>query len=108
MYRITITPLLFTEFCMTKIICLVFAASLAQAASFDITQYGTVGNGTTLASAAINKAIDAASVAGGGTVHFPAGTWLSGSIQLKSNVAPYFEQGSTLVATEDRDSGHRG
>jgi Right handed beta helix region len=34
---------------------LVFAASLAQAASFDITQYGAVGNGTTLASAAINK-----------------------------------------------------
>jgi len=43
MYRITITPLLSTEFCMTKITCLVFAASLAQAASFDITQYGAVG-----------------------------------------------------------------
>jgi len=34
-------------------------------------------------------------------VHFPAGTWLSGSIRLKSSVALYFEQGSTLVATED-------
>lgn len=89
---------------MTKMICFLFAASLAQAASFDITQYGAVGNGTTLASAAINKAIDAASAAGGGTVHFPAGTWLSGSIHLKSNVALYFEPGSTLLATENPEA----
>jgi len=99
MSRITITRSLFMEFCMIKITCLLFAASFAQAASFDITQYGAVGNGTTLASAAINKAIDAASAAGGGTVHFPAGTWLSGSIHLKSNVALYLDQGATLLAT---------
>ncbi|HMJ61320.1 MAG TPA: glycoside hydrolase family 28 protein, partial [Bryobacteraceae bacterium] len=89
---------------MTKIACLLFAASFAQAASFDITQYGAVGNGTTLASAAVNKAIDAASAAGGGTVHFPAGTWLSGSIHLKSNVALYLDQGATLLATENPEA----
>jgi polygalacturonase len=92
------------EFCMIKVTCFLFAVSLAQAASFDITQYGAVGNGTTLASAAINKAIDAASAAGGGTVHFPTGTWLSGSIHLKSNVALYFEPGSTLLATENPEA----
>ncbi len=89
---------------MIKATCFLFAASLAQAASFDITQYGAIGNGTTLASAAINKAIDAASAAGRGTVHFPAGTWLSGSIHLKSNVALYFEPGSTLLATENSEA----
>jgi hypothetical protein len=41
---------------MTKITCVLFAASLTQAASFDITRYGAIGNGTTPASAAINKA----------------------------------------------------
>ncbi|HZQ56211.1 MAG TPA: glycosyl hydrolase family 28-related protein [Bryobacteraceae bacterium] len=68
---------------------------------FYITNYGAVGDGNTLDSAAINKAIDAANSAGGGTVYFPPGTWLSGSIHLKSNVALYLEQGSTILATSD-------
>lgn len=68
---------------------------------FDITKYGAIGDGTTLDSPAINKAIDAASSAGGGTVDFPAGTWLSGSIHLKSNVTLYLEPGSTILATAD-------
>ena len=68
---------------------------------FDIAKYGAVGDATTLNSAAIDKAIDAANAAGGGTVYFPAGTWLAGSIHLKSNVTLYLEQGSTILATSD-------
>lgn len=34
-------------------------------------------------------------------MYFPAGTWLSGSIRLKSNVTLYLEQGSTALATSD-------
>lgn len=69
--------------------------------SFNIQNYGAVGDGRTLNSAAINKAIDAASQAGGGIVYFPPGTWLSGSIHLKDNITLYLEQGSTLLATSD-------
>ena len=69
--------------------------------TFDVTKYGAVGDGKTLDSPAINKAIDAAAAAGGGSVYVPAGTFLSGSIHLKSNVALYLDQGSTILATDE-------
>ena len=77
------------------------SAAAGVPGAFDVTKYGAAGDGTALDSAAINKAIDAAAAAGGGTVYFPAGTFLSGSIHLKSNIALYLEQGSTILATAD-------
>jgi polygalacturonase len=41
--------------------------------SFNIRDYGAKGDGTTLDTGAINKAIEVCSAAGGGTVYFPAG-----------------------------------
>ena len=67
---------------------------------FDIRTYGAVGDGKTVDSPAINKAIEAAAAAGGGTVLFPAGTWLCFSIHLKSHVALYLGQGSTILAAD--------
>ena len=87
---------------LLSILCLAGAAAAApEPATFDITKYGAVGDGTTLNSAPINKAIDAASNAGGGVVYFPAGTWLAGSIHLKSNVTLYLADGATILATSD-------
>jgi polygalacturonase len=77
------------------------AAAGAPGRVFDIAQFGAAGDGTTPATAAVNKAIDAAAAAGGGTVYFPAGTYLCGSIHLKSNVALYLDQGSTILAASD-------
>lgn len=68
---------------------------------FDVTQFGAVPDGITLTTSAVNKAIDAAAAAGGGTVYFPAGTYLCGSIHLKSNMALYLDQGSTILASSD-------
>ena len=81
------------------------AASHAPASAglpgvFDIRAYGAVGDGKTVDSPAINKAIEAAAVAGGGTVVFPPGTWLSFSIHLKSHVGLYLSQGATLLAAD--------
>ncbi len=53
-----------------------------QPAFFDVRHYGAKGDGTALDSKAINAAIGAAAAAGGGTVYFPAGGYLSGSIRL--------------------------
>ena len=67
-------------------------------AFFDIRRYGAAGDGKTLDTKAIQSAIDAAERVGGGTVLFPAGTYASYSIHLKSNVALYLDQGATILA----------
>ena len=54
---------------------------------------------------AINRAIDAAASAGGGTVHFPAGTYLCYTIRLKSKVALFLDQGTTILAAETGPGG---
>ena len=70
---------------------------------YNVRTFGAKGDGKALDSPAINKAIDAAAAAGGGTVFIPAGTYRSFSIRLKSNITLYFDQGSTLVAASPND-----
>lgn len=70
------------------------------ASVFDVRKFGAKGDGQTLDSPAINRTIDAAATAGGGTVYFPAGNYLSVSIHLKSNIALYLDAGATIVAAE--------
>jgi Glycosyl hydrolases family 28 len=65
---------------------------------FNVKNFGTTGNGSTIDTPAINRAIDAANRAGGGTVLFPAGTYLSGSIHLRSNVTLQLDSGATIRA----------
>jgi polygalacturonase len=65
---------------------------------YDVRAYGATGNGHTLDTVAVNRAIDAANHDGGGTVNFPAGVYLCHSIHLKSNVALYIGQGATIMA----------
>ncbi len=76
------------------------AAPSAITATFDVKAFGATGDGQTLDTAAINRAIDAAAAAGGGTVVFPAGNYLSFSIHLKSHIELYLGIGSTIVAAE--------
>ncbi|HTX65036.1 MAG TPA: glycosyl hydrolase family 28-related protein, partial [Opitutaceae bacterium] len=64
----------------------------------DVRAFGARGDGATPDTEAINRAIAAAHEAGGGTVLFPAGTYLSFSIRLRSRVALYLGPGATLLA----------
>jgi polygalacturonase len=64
---------------------------------FDVTEFGARGDGVTIDTAAINRAIDAAA-RHGGTVFFPAGTYASYSVHLKSNVALHLAHNATLLA----------
>ncbi|HEX6716135.1 MAG TPA: glycosyl hydrolase family 28-related protein [Pyrinomonadaceae bacterium] len=73
------------------------------AGAFDVKKFGAKGDGKALDSPAINKAIDAAAAAGGGTVLFTAGTYRSFSIHLKSNIALFLDQGATIIAADPRD-----
>jgi len=66
---------------------------------FLITNYGAKADGKTLNTAAIQKAIDAAFKSKGGVVVFPKGQFLSGSIQLKTNVSLRLEEGAVLLGS---------
>ena len=66
----------------------------------DVRVYGAAGDGKTIDSPAINRAIEAAAAAGGGTVRFPPGAYASYSIRLKSNIALYLDQGATILGGE--------
>ncbi len=72
---------------------------------FDVRTYGATGDGKTVDSPAINKAIEAAEAAGGGTVIFPPGVYMSFSIRLKSKVNLYLDQGSTIIAADSPKPG---
>lgn len=68
---------------------------------FDIKNYGAVGDGQTLNTAAFEKAITACNAAGGGTVLIPPGLWLTGPIVMKSNVNLYADRGALITFTTD-------
>jgi polygalacturonase len=72
---------------------------------FDVTRFGATGDGVTIDTPAINSAIEAASKSGGGTVRLPSGSYACYSIRLKSNVALYLEQGSTILAADTPPGG---
>ena len=69
--------------------------------NFPITGYGAKNDGKTDNTAAIGKAIDACTAAGGGHVVVPSGTFLTGAILLKSNVDLNLEAGAVLKFSGD-------
>src|SRR4030042_6133962 len=64
---------------------------------FDVRDYGAAGDGETLDTPAIQKAIDACATAGGGQVLLPPGKYLSGTVHLKSNVTLLLEAGARVM-----------
>jgi polygalacturonase len=70
--------------------------------TFSIKDYGAVGDGQTINTAAFAKAIDACVKSGGGKVIVPAGMWLTGPIQLQSNINLVVERGALIQFTGDR------
>jgi polygalacturonase len=74
------------------------SASAAGNGWINVRTLGAKGDGAATDSMAINRAIDAAASAGGGTVYFPAGVYLSYSIRLKSKVGLYLDQGAVILA----------
>jgi polygalacturonase len=75
---------------------------------YDVRAFGAKGDGKSLDTPAIQHAIDAAAAAGGGTVCFSAGNYLSYSIHLKSHVGLYLSHGATVVAAEPPAEGASG
>lgn len=75
------------------------AAEAATAPTFDVAAYGAVADGTTLNTTSIQKAIDACGAKGGGTIRFPPGRYLTGTIQLKNNVTLHLDEQAILLGS---------
>lgn len=71
----------------------------ATPAQLDVTTFGARADGTTLDTAAIQRAIDTCSAQGGGSVHFPAGRYLTGTVQLKDHVTLHLAEGAVLLGS---------
>ncbi|MCR5148235.1 MAG: glycoside hydrolase family 28 protein [Eubacterium sp.] len=69
--------------------------------NYNILDYGAVGDGMTVNTSAIQKAIDECTANGGGKVIIPTGRFLSGTIMLKTNVNMYLEAGAELISSLD-------
>jgi len=80
----------------------------AAPSEFDVGRFGAVGDGRTLDTDAINRAILAAHAAGGGTVFFPGGNYLSHSIRLCSHLTLRLGSGATLIAADPPPPGQSG
>jgi polygalacturonase len=80
-------------------------APAATEAIFNVRTYGATGDGKTVDTPAINKAIEAVAAAGGGTLIFPAGTYVCFTIHLKSFVDLYLSRGCTILAADSPKPG---
>jgi len=67
----------------------------------DAAKAGVVGDGATLNTASIQKAIDGCSAAGGGIISFPPGRYLTGTIQIKNNVILRIGKDATLLGSTE-------
>lgn len=69
--------------------------------AFPVREFGAAGDGARLDTRSIQAAVDACAAAGGGSVYFAPGVYLSGTVFLKNNVALYLEAGATLLGSKN-------
>jgi len=73
---------------------------------YNIRDYGAKGDKTTLDTAALQEAIDACNRDGGGIVLVPGGTFVIGTVELKSNITLRIAAGGTLLGSADGKQYH--
>jgi polygalacturonase len=90
------------------VLSVLFVTIKSNAATFDVRAYGAKGDQKTNDRAAIQRAVGACSTAGGGTVYFPPGNYLSGTIRLRSNITLQLDAGATLWASTNQNDYEKG
>lgn len=92
---------------LIALICILFSAcqntSVKTPGLYYITDFGAVGDSTTVNTITIQKAIDEATKNGGGKVIVPPGVFITGSIFIKDNVTFEVQSGAKLVGSPKRE-----
>lgn len=76
-------------------------SAAVPSAIYNVLEHGAVPDGTTKNTAALQKAIATCAAAGGGTLWFPAGKYLTGSLHLESNLTLHLDAGAELLYSGD-------
>jgi len=79
------------------------AEAPAAARTCEVSRYGALGDGRTKDTAALQRAIDDCATGSGGVVELTRGTYLSGTIRLRSHVTLQVDAGATLLGSRDAD-----
>lgn len=79
------------------------AAPQTRPATYDVAAFGAKADGKTKDTHTIQKAIETCSENGGGTVYFPPGTYITGSLHLRNRVALYLDHGAVVKASTDEN-----
>jgi polygalacturonase len=85
-------------------ICLLTVMTIScsrQDGMFNIRDFGAKGDGKTMNTTAINKAVESCNNKGGGTVVVPPGNFVTGTVVLRSNVNFHLEPGAVLTGSRD-------
>ena len=88
-------------------IVLVFVVACQSPSFRSVTEFGAVGDGKTLNTESLQKAVDAVFEAGGGTLLVPAGVYMTGTVELKSNVNLHLDNGAVLLGSPNLDHYRR-
>jgi len=75
--------------------------AISQSSVYNIVDFGAKADGTTINTMAINTAIEKCNKNGGGSVIIPAGSFVSGTVILLSNVELYLSPGAVLLGSKD-------
>ncbi len=84
-------------------VCVAASAKASQAvpAAYNVVEFGAKADGRTKDTQSIQEAIETCCENGGGTVYFPPGTYIAGSLHLRNRVALYLDHGATIKASTD-------
>jgi polygalacturonase len=89
-----------TQSIVSRVFLVVMLATCSlRAANFDVHHFGAIGDGVSAETASIQKAIDECSRLGGGTVTFPSGRYVTGTIFLKDSVKLHLDEGSEILGS---------
>jgi len=89
------------KFLLLSFLYIICHVSSAQKIFYNVVDYGADITGNQISTGAIQNAIDDCAEIGGGTVYFPAGQYLSGTVFLKNNVSLHLEPGAILEGSKN-------
>ncbi|HET9571577.1 MAG TPA: glycosyl hydrolase family 28 protein [Bacteroidales bacterium] len=106
---------LFLTTVLTGIVCTAFVQKSYAIAEkdkgvgvYNVCDYGAVGDGVTLNTVSIQNAIDACAKDGGGTVLIPGGNFVTGTLELKSNMTLHVSASGKLLGSKTKEDYRRG